>query len=123
MHFHWLLTVIKGHAHRWRQIHVSGLIFLFSCPKNSSINQLNFYCIKQIDYIFSLRVHCNRSQKTSQRVKNNSHVTLLRCDVICDLLQYTRTKICNLFVNSQFPIAIARVTVRCYFVDYYNPAF
>ena len=26
--------------------------FLFSCPENLSINHLNFYCIKQIDYIF-----------------------------------------------------------------------
>ena len=33
--------------------HVSRLVFLFSCPKNSSVNHLNFYCMKQIDYIFS----------------------------------------------------------------------
>ena len=32
--------------------HVSRLVFLFSCPKNPSINHLNFYCIKQTDYIF-----------------------------------------------------------------------
>ena len=66
---------IKGHTHRWRQIHVNRLVFLFSCPKNPSINHLNFYCIKQIDYIFSVCVYCNRSQKTSQRLKNNSHST------------------------------------------------
>ena len=54
---------------------------------------------------FSVCVYCNRSQKTSQRVKNNSHATRLRlssldfvscrtflfftitrCDVICDQL-------------------------------------
>ena len=43
---------IKGHAHRWHQTtpyHVSRL--LFSCPQNYSINHVNFYCIKQIDYI------------------------------------------------------------------------
>ena len=57
--------------------HVSRLVFLFSCPQNPSINHLNFYCIKQIDNIF-LYVYCNRSQKTSQRVKNNSHATRLR---------------------------------------------
>ena len=54
-------------------------------------------------------LYCNRSQKTSQRVKNNSHATRLRlvsyflfftrCDVICDLLQYTHTEKCYLFVN------------------------
>ena len=32
--------------------HVRRLVFRFSCPKNPSINHLNFYCIKQIDYIF-----------------------------------------------------------------------
>ena len=31
---------------------ISRLVFLFSCPQNPSINHLNFYCIKQIDYIF-----------------------------------------------------------------------
>ena len=34
--------------------YVSGLLFLFSCPQNPSINHLNFYCIiiKQINYSF-----------------------------------------------------------------------
>ena len=89
--------------------HVSELVFLFSCPTwIYQINHLNFYCIKQIDYIFSVRVYCNRSQKTSQRVKNNmsrhstsSRVVLFlfftRCDVICDLLKYTHGK--TLFVK------------------------
>ena len=79
--------------------HVSRLVFLFSCSPNPSINHLNFYCIKQIDNIF-LYVYCNRSQKTSQRVKNNSHATRLRLvsyffywDVICDLLQCTHTEV------------------------------
>ena len=47
-------------------------------PQNPSIHPLNFYCIKQIDNIFSVCVYWNRSQKTSQRVKNNSHTTRLR---------------------------------------------
>ena len=58
--------------------HVSRLVSIFSCPPNPSINHLNFYCIKQIDYIFPcMHVYCNRSQKTSQRVKNSSHATRL----------------------------------------------
>ena len=47
-------------------------------------------------------VYCNRSQKTSQRVKNVLSRTFLfftRCDVICDLLQYTYTEKCYLFVK------------------------
>ena len=53
--FSLVLTVIyycKGHTHRWRQFHVSRLVFLFSRTHNPSINHLNSYCIKQIDYIF-----------------------------------------------------------------------
>ena len=38
---------IKGHTQM-----ASWLIFLFSYSQNSQINHLNFYCIKQIDYIF-----------------------------------------------------------------------
>ena len=78
---------IYRHTHRWRQIHVSRLVFLFPCPPNPSINHLNFYCIKQIDYIFP----CWCTVLCAQRVKNNSHVTRLRlvlflftrCDVFC----------------------------------------
>ena len=44
---------------------------------------MNFYCIKQIDYIFPCV--CNRSQMTSQRVKNNSHATRLRLVLFCPL--------------------------------------
>ena len=72
--------------------HVSGLVFLFSCPQNPSINHLNFYCIKQIDYIFPC-VYCNRSQKTLQRVKNNSLATRLFFFTHCD------TEKCYLFVK------------------------
>ena len=31
---------------------ISGLVFLFLCPPNPSIKHFNFYCIKQLDYIF-----------------------------------------------------------------------
>ena len=54
-------------------------------------------------------MYCNRSQKTSQRVRNNSHATRLRlvsyflfflcCDVIHDPLQYTHMEKCYLFVK------------------------
>ena len=57
---------------------------------------------------FSVRVYCNRSLMTPQRVKNKkydtrrSRVTWLlfftRCDVFCDLLQYTCTGKCHVFV-------------------------
>ena len=67
---------IKGHTRRWREIHVSRLLFLFSCPKNPSINHLNFYCIKQRLH-FSVCVYCNRSQKTSQRACKEPTVTPL----------------------------------------------
>ena len=49
---------------------------------------------QQIDYIF-LCVYCNRSQKTSSR----TFLFFTRCDIFCDLLQYTHTEKCYLFVN------------------------
>ena len=69
------------------------------------------YKLKQIDYIFPrVCVYCNRWQKTSQGAKNNSHASRLRlvsyfiffthCDVICDLLQYTRTENVIYLLNS-----------------------
>ena len=60
---------------RWN--HVSRL-FLFPCPQNPSINHMNSYCIKQIHEFCSVSVYCNKSQRTSQRVKNNDHTTRLR---------------------------------------------
>ena len=93
------------------QIKSADLFFFFSsCLPNPSINHLNFYCIYKTNRLhFSGRIYCNRSQKTSQCAKNNSHATRLRllsyfvfftrCNVICDLLQYTHTEKCNLFVK------------------------
>ena len=89
--------------------HVNRHVFLFSCPQNPSINNLNFHCIKQIDNIFPcVHMYCNRSQKTSQRVKNNGHATRLHVmsyfSVLYTLwrhmwsIQYTHMEKCNLFV-------------------------
>ena len=58
----------------------SADLFFFFMPQNPSINHLNFYCIKQIYNIFPCVCTVNRSQKTSQRVKNNSHTTRLRLE-------------------------------------------
>ena len=65
-----------------RQITSADLFFFFDAPKNPSINYLHFYCIKQIDDIFPFVCVCNRSQKTSQLVKNNSHTTLVSSFVV-----------------------------------------
>ena len=65
---------IKGHTHRWRQMHpirsCCGLVFLFSCPRKPSINYVNFL-YKRNRLHFPVRVYCNRSEKISLRVKNN----------------------------------------------------
>ena len=96
--------------------HVSRLVFLFSCPPNSSIHYLNFYCIKQIHgrLHFSMHVYCNRSQKTPQHVFRTTAMphdfvsccTLIilfftRCDVICDIYYSTctQTETYKLFVK------------------------
>ena len=39
-------------THNWRQIHVSGLVFLFSCPKKSFNKPFEFLLPYQEDYIF-----------------------------------------------------------------------
>ena len=68
--------------------HVGRLVFLFSCPKHPSINHLNFYCIKQIDYIFP----CVMPTVTPLNfVLCRTFLSFTRCNVICDLLQYTHT--------------------------------
>ena len=79
-----------------RQITSADLIFFInSCPKNLSKNHLNFYDDKTNRLHFSVRVYCNRSQKTSQRVKNNSHTTRLRLHryVFCSLHAVTSSAI------------------------------
>ena len=53
---------------------------------------LNFDCIKQIRLHFSVCVYCNRSQKTSQHVKN-SDATRLRVVLFCSLHAVTSSVI------------------------------
>ena len=103
---------IKGYTHRWCQIHVISrqqTCFSFFMPQKSFNKPFEFLLYKTNELNFSMCVYCNRSQKMSQRVKNNSHTTRLRLvtyffvlythDVICDLLQYTHREKCNLFAN------------------------
>ena len=71
--------------------HVSGLVFVFSCPPNPSVNHLNFYCIKQVDYIFPCV--CTVISHTRR-----PFLFFTRCDVFCDLLQYTHTEKCYIFI-------------------------
>ena len=94
------------------------------------ITPVDLFCIfharktfnKQFEYLlyktnrknfFLVCVSCNRSQKTSQRVKNNSHAARLRLvsyanyDVIYDLLQYThaRENVMHLLSTHYFTLA------------------
>ena len=72
---------IKGHVHRWRQIHVRSrqqICFSFFMPPKFFNKLSEFLLYKTNRLHFSLCVYCNRSQTTSQRVKNNSHATRLR---------------------------------------------
>ena len=52
--------------------------FPFFLTPKPSINHLNFYCMKQIHKIFPCVCTLNKSQRTSQRVNNNSHGTRFR---------------------------------------------
>ena len=73
-------TCIKGHTHRWRQIHVRSrkqTCFSFFVPPKYFNKPFEFLLYKTIISHFSVCVYCNRSQKTSHRVKNNSHTTRL----------------------------------------------
>ena len=77
-------------------------------PHLKKIQQAQMYLTNRLH--FPVRVYCNRSQMTSLRVKNKNYDTkrsrvawlwfFTRCDVFCDLLQYTHTHTekCNLFV-------------------------
>ena len=76
--------------------HVSGLVFHFSCPPNSWINHLHFYCIEQIDYIFPCActvidhrdVTACKEQQLHHSTSSRTLWFFTHCDVICDLLQY-----------------------------------
>ena len=98
---------IKGHIQMTsnpRQI-TSAHLFFFQKSFNKPFQ---FFLYKTNRLHFPWVLYCNRSQKTSQRLKNNHGTRLCpvsyflfftRYDVICDLLQYTRTEKCNLFVK------------------------
>ena len=71
---------IKGHTHRWCEIHATSsqhTCFSFFTPQKSFNNPFQFLLYKTNRLHFSMCVYCNRSQKTSQRVKNNLHATQL----------------------------------------------
>ena len=63
-------------------------------------------------------VYCNRSQKTSERIKTTVmqldfvscriFLFFARCDVIWDLLQYTPPEKCYLFVNLLIASLVSR---------------
>ena len=94
---------------------------------HKSFNKLfQFLLYKTNRLHFFMRVYCNRSLKTSQRVKNNRHATrlrlvyflfVIRCDIISDLLQYTRRGKCNLCVNHLSPCS-ALVRASHWTLDY-----
>ena len=52
--------------------------FSFFMPPKSFNKPFEFLLYKTNRLHFSVCVYCNRSQKTSQRVKNNNHATRLR---------------------------------------------
>ena len=73
-------------THRWRQIHVRSrqqTCFSFFMPPKYFNKPFEFLLYKTNRLHFPVRVYCNRSQKTSQRVKNNSHTTRLRLSSCC----------------------------------------
>ena len=99
--FHWLLTVIsiKGHTHRWRQIHIRSCqqtCFPFFMPQKSFNKPFEFLLFKTNRLHFSMCVYCNRSQKMSQHVKNNSlscHLTPSHVILFCPLHAVTSSVI------------------------------
>ena len=82
VHFHWSLTVIYSRTHTQmasnaRQITSADLFFFFHAPKTLN-KPFEFLLYKTNRLQIPVCVSCNRPQKTSQRVKNNSHATRLR---------------------------------------------
>ena len=70
--------------------------FSFFMPQKSFKGHLHFYCIKQIDRIFRVHVYCNRSLTPLDFVSCRTFLFFTR---IRDLLHYTHTEKCNIFVN------------------------
>ena len=113
--FNLITSVYCLYTHPLQPIHHTELIptpFPHTL-KNPSINHLNFYCIKQRDYTFSCvcTVIDHRRYHSMYRTTAVTYATQLclivsyflfftRCNIFCDLLQYTHRK-CNLFVRVQ----------------------
>ena len=87
--------------------YVSRLVFLFSYPKNSSINHLNFYCIKQIDYIFPCVIY---------------HLLQYTCTERRNLFvkQHTGGSCCLLFLGWSWSIRIEKATLLQYLSKLYS---
>ena len=75
MHFHWLLTLMVEDTRMASTV----LVFLFSHPKNPSIN-IVLYKTNRLH--FSVHVYCNSSQRTS-----------LKCRIFCSLHAVTSSVI------------------------------
>ena len=104
---------IKGNTHRRHQIHVRSrqqTCFSFFMPPKSFNKSFECLLHKTNRLHFSVCVYCNRSQKTSQRVKNNSHATRFRLVSyffvlytlwrhLWSITVHTHTEKCNLFVK------------------------
>ena len=97
--------LMETHTCRCSQIHVRSrqqTCFFFSHASKSFNKPFQILLYKTNSLHFTVCVYCDRPQKTSQRVRNNSHATRLclvsyflffpRCYVICDLLQCTHTR-------------------------------
>ena len=103
-----------------RQITSADLFFFFHAP-NPSINHVNFYCIKQVDYIFRCvcsvidhrRRHVTCKEQQSRHSKSSLVVFFFftRYDIICGVLQYTQRKNIIYLLN----IYIADFNYVCHF--------
>ena len=72
--------LVKGHTQMTsnpRHITSADLFLFFHAPKSFN-KPFEFLLYKTNRLHFPVCVYCNRLQKTSQRVKNNSHATRLR---------------------------------------------
>ena len=83
MHIHWLFTMIyiKGRtqmASNPHQITSADLFYFFMPPK--LFNKLFEFSLYKTNRLrFSVCVYCNRSQKTSQRVRRTTVTALVSC--------------------------------------------
>ena len=93
---------------RSRQLTSADLFFFFHAPKIFQPFEFLLYKTNRLN--FAVCVYYNRSQKSSQRVKNSSHVTRLRLVsylfVLYTLRRHLWSEKRNLFVNYY----MARVT-------------